>query len=181
MSPQHDPLRAGFTLALLCSLFTGGTRSASAAVPDSTQLARMRQGLERASAVRLTTPFGVSVERKVEVEPDGLKLTGSGDVGAVSIIPEPVSRVGWDHMRKLEVKRGVGKRLLVPFAALGALLGGLYGYSGLDVPTLGGNAGEPLYLLVGASVGLGLGSVIGPAYDPWVRIDTPAAGGSAAD
>lgn len=156
-------LSAGFGLASL----------ATAAEPDEASLTRLRGTLARASAVRLTTPFGVSIERKVEVEPAGLRITGSGEMGVVVLSPEPVMHVEWARVQRLEVKRGIGRNILLPAAAIGAMIGGAIGYSGLDEGTLGGTGGKPFFLLVGAATGIALGSVIGSGYDPWVAVEVP--------
>jgi len=157
--------------AALASLL--GLASLAAAEPSDASLARLRASLARTSAVRLTTPFGVSIERKVEVEPTGLKITGSGEMGVVVLTPEPVMHVEWARVQRLEVKRGIGRNILLPAAALGAMIGGAIGYSGLDEGTLGGTGGKPFFLLVGATTGIALGSVIGSGYAPWVAVPLP--------
>ena len=64
------------TIVLLSMLGQTSLATHAAAEPSEPSLARLRASLARASVVRLTTPFGVSIERKVEVEPAGLKITG---------------------------------------------------------------------------------------------------------
>ena len=134
------------TIVLLSILGQTSLATHAAAEPSEPSLARLRASLAHASVVRLTTPFGVSIERKVEVEPAGLKITGTGEMGVVVLTPEPVMHVEWARVQRLEVKRGIGRTVLLPAAAIGAMIGGAIGYSGLDEGALGfGNVDEQPY------------------------------------
>lgn len=140
------------------------------APPDDASLERLRGAARSAKFVRVTTPAGAFVERRVDVQPHGLLCTAREGWDTVKLNAQPTTLVSWDRLAQLEIKRGTSDRWMWGGAILGGVIGALIGDVQKDEQSRGGQAATVLYGVVGGGIGMGVGSVFGSSFDPWVRV-----------
>lgn len=169
---------ASVTLLLACALAVGAVLAppARGAAPDSVALLRIQQSLARASSIRVTLDSRTSIELRARALPEGLRLVGEGDRGAVLVRPEPSRMVEWGRIEGLEVKHSVHRSLVIGGAALGVLATGLGG-SRTDSESLGGTRGRMMVVALAAVLGATAGELIGHHLDPWERLYPATPGG----
>lgn len=151
--------------ALLLLLVAG---AASAQAPTDEQMSRLRERIGRAAEVRLRTPEGAWIERRVTLGPDGVGLPGQPAYGANDVTPRQPGLVPWSRVAGLDLKKGGGDRGLLYGAFLGAVAAAALAMRLQDEQDLGGDQALPLYLVAGAAGGAALGAALGAAGDPWV-------------
>lgn len=155
-----------FALAALLLAASAGTAQAQA--PTDEQMARLRERLGRGSAVRLRTPEGAWVERRVTLGPEGVGLPGSPAYGANDVSPRQPGLVPWSRVSGLDLRKGGGDRGLLYGAFLGAVAAAALAMRLQDEQDLGGAQALGLYLVTGAAGGAAIGAALGGAGDPWV-------------
>lgn len=153
-------------LALACVGSLAGAASAQA--PTDEQMARLRERVGRGSAVRLRTPEGAWVERRVTLGPEGVGLPGAPAYGASDVAPRQPGLVPWSRVSGLDLKRGGGDRGLLYGAFLGGVAAAALTMRLQDEQDLGGGPALGLYLVAGAAGGAVIGAALGGAGDPWV-------------
>lgn len=154
--------------ALAALLLAVAAGAASAQAPTDEQMSRLRERLGRASAVRLRTPEGAWVERRVTLGPDGVGLPGGPAYGANDVTPRQPGLVPWSRVSGLDLKKGGGDRGAYFGAFLGAVAAGALAMRLQDERDLGGAQALGLYLVAGAAGGAAIGATLGGAGDPWV-------------
>lgn len=154
--------------ALASLLFGAAAGAASAQAPTDEQMSRLRERLGRASEVRLRTPEGAWVERRVTLGPEGVGLPGAPAYGANEVTPRQPGLVPWSRVSGLDLKKGGGDRGLLLGAFLGSVAAAALAMRLQDEQDLGGGQALGLYLAAGAAGGAVIGAAVGGAGDPWV-------------
>lgn len=154
--------------ALAALLLAASAGAAQAQAPTGEQLARLRERLGRGSAVRLRTPEGAWVERRVTLGPEGVGLPGRPAYGANDVSPRQPGLVPWSRVSGLDFRRGGGDRGVLYGAFLGAVAAAALAMRLQDEQDLGGAQALGLYLVAGAAGGAAIGAALGGAGDPWV-------------
>lgn len=164
------PRRAAAAALLAALVLATAVPPARAATPPDAEMARLGEALRRAKAVRVHTPAGPFVERRVGLMTEGVHLPGDAEYGANAITPRQPALVPWENLSAIEVRRGHAERGVFVGALVGFLLGAAWAQGSHDEQTLGGRSGELLFPFFGAACGAGAGAALGAGYDPWTRV-----------